>query len=233
MASAAMLNGISSHTFDFDDTHLRTIIHPAGPVASAAFALAEHTGASGRELIDAVVLGIDVSCRVGNAIYPDHYDRGWHITGSTGMLGAAAACARLCQPRRGADGDGARDRRVAAGRRPRAVRHDDEGAASGRRGARGPDGRAPRQARLHGVDARDRSAARPRCRRTRRSATGAKSPTGSARASKLRSTRTSRSRAASSSIRRSTAACSCAMRIGSPRRISSASTCACIRSCSS
>jgi 2-methylcitrate dehydratase PrpD len=42
-----------------------------------------------------VVLGIDVACRVGNMIYPDHYDRGWHITGSTGMLGAAAACARL------------------------------------------------------------------------------------------------------------------------------------------
>ena len=41
------------------------------------------------------MIGIDVECRVGNAIYPDHYDRGWHITGSTGMLGAAAACARL------------------------------------------------------------------------------------------------------------------------------------------
>jgi 2-methylcitrate dehydratase PrpD len=41
------------------------------------------------------VLGIDVSCRVGNCIYPEHYDRGWHITGSTGMLGAAAGCARL------------------------------------------------------------------------------------------------------------------------------------------
>jgi 2-methylcitrate dehydratase PrpD len=95
MASAAMLNGITSHTFDFDDTHLRTIIHPAGPVASAALALAEHIGAGGRQLVDAVVLGIDVSCRVGNMIYPDHYDRGWHITGSTGMLGAAAACARL------------------------------------------------------------------------------------------------------------------------------------------
>jgi len=95
IASAAMLNGISSHTFDFDDTHLRTIIHPAGPVASAALALAEHSGASGRALVDALVLGIEVACRVGNAIYPDHYDRGWHITGSTGMLGAAAACARL------------------------------------------------------------------------------------------------------------------------------------------
>jgi 2-methylcitrate dehydratase PrpD len=95
MASAALVNGITSHTFDFDDTHLKTIIHPAGPVASAALALAEHTGATGRELIDSLVLGVDVACRVGNAIYPDHYDRGWHITGSTGMLGAAAACARL------------------------------------------------------------------------------------------------------------------------------------------
>ncbi len=95
MASAALVNGITSHTFDFDDTHLKTIIHPAGPVASAVLALAEHTGASGRQLIDALVLGIDVSCRVGNAMYPEHYDRGWHITGSTGTLGAAAACARL------------------------------------------------------------------------------------------------------------------------------------------
>ena len=95
MASAALVNGITSHTFDFDDTHLKTIIHPAGPVASALLALAEVTGASGREVIDALVIGIDVSCRIGNCIYPEHYDRGWHITGSTGMLGAAAGCARL------------------------------------------------------------------------------------------------------------------------------------------
>ena len=95
MASAALVNGIASHAFDFDDTHLATIIHPASPVASAALALGEHLGAGGRALIDALVLGVDVACRVGNMIYPDHYDRGWHITGSTGMLGAAAACARL------------------------------------------------------------------------------------------------------------------------------------------
>ena len=95
MANAALVNGITSHTFDFDDTHLKTIIHPAGPVASAVLALAEHTGNSGREVIDALVIGIDVACRVGNAMYPEHYDRGWHITGSTGTLGAAAACARL------------------------------------------------------------------------------------------------------------------------------------------
>ena len=95
MASAALIQGIASHTFDFDDTHLKTIIHPAGPVASALLPLAEHLGSSGRAVIDALVLGIDVSCRLGNVVYPEHYDRGWHITGSTGMLGAAAACARL------------------------------------------------------------------------------------------------------------------------------------------
>lgn len=95
MAGAALINGITSHTFDFDDTHLKTIIHPAGPVASAVLALAEYKGLSGRAVIDALVLGIDVSCRVGNTMYPEHYDRGWHITGSTGTLGAAAGCARL------------------------------------------------------------------------------------------------------------------------------------------
>lgn len=95
IASAALINGITSHTFDFDDTHLKTIIHPAGPVASALLALAELTGASGRQVIDALVLGIDVACRMGNTMYPEHYDRGWHITGTTGVLGAAAGCARL------------------------------------------------------------------------------------------------------------------------------------------
>ena len=95
MAGAALVNGITSHTFDFDDTHLKTVIHPAGPVASALLALAETTNASGRDLIDALVLGVDVECRIGNCMYPDHYLRGWHITGSTGTLGAAAACARL------------------------------------------------------------------------------------------------------------------------------------------
>jgi 2-methylcitrate dehydratase PrpD len=95
MGGAALINGISSHTFDFDDTHLKTVIHPAGPVASAILALGEHTNVTGRQMIDSLVLGIDVACRIGNAMYPDHYHRGWHITGSTGMLGSAAACSRL------------------------------------------------------------------------------------------------------------------------------------------
>ena len=56
----------------------------------ALLPLAELHGLSGAAVIDALIIGIDVACRVGNAMYPSHYDKGWHITGSTGMLGAAA-----------------------------------------------------------------------------------------------------------------------------------------------
>ncbi len=92
---ASLLNGIGSHVFDFDDTHLQTIIHPAGPVASALVPLAEHRSVSGREFLHALVLGVEVECRIGNAVYPDHYDVGWHITGTAGIFGAAAAAGRL------------------------------------------------------------------------------------------------------------------------------------------
>ena len=96
MASAALVNGITSHTFDFDDTHLKTIIHPAGPVASAVLALAEQRGACGpRRDRRAGARHRRRLPRSATSMYPDHYDRGWHITGSTGMLGAAAGCARL------------------------------------------------------------------------------------------------------------------------------------------
>ncbi len=93
--NAALVNGISSHVFDFDDTHLKTVIHPAGPVASAILALAEYRPVSGADFINALVLGVDVECRIGNAVYPDHYDVGWHITGSAGVFGAAAAAGKL------------------------------------------------------------------------------------------------------------------------------------------
>ena len=92
---AALMNGISSHVLDFDDTHLKTVIHPAGPVASAILALAETRPVSGRDFLHALVLGAEVECRIGNAVYPAHYDRGWHITGTTGVFGAAAASGRL------------------------------------------------------------------------------------------------------------------------------------------
>jgi 2-methylcitrate dehydratase PrpD len=92
---AALINGMASHTFDFDDTHLKTIIHPSGPVAAALLALAEYRPVSGAAWIHAFALGVEVECRVGNAVYPSHYDIGWHITGTAGVFGAAAATGRL------------------------------------------------------------------------------------------------------------------------------------------
>jgi len=81
--------------FDFDDTHLKTVIHPAGPVCSAILALAEYRPASGADFLHALILGVEVECRIGNSVYPNHYDTGWHITGTAGVFGAAAACGKL------------------------------------------------------------------------------------------------------------------------------------------
>src|SRR4051812_13935992 len=92
---AALLNGISSHMFDFDDTHLKTVIHPSGPVASALLALAEYRPMTGADFLHAFILGVEVECRIGNAVYPSHYDVGWHITGTAGVFGAAAAVGRV------------------------------------------------------------------------------------------------------------------------------------------
>jgi 2-methylcitrate dehydratase PrpD len=92
---AAFVNAIASNLLDYDDTHLRTVIHPSAPVAPAVFALAEETGATGAEVLHTFLLGGEVACRIGNAVSPGHYARGWHITASTGVFGAAAAAARL------------------------------------------------------------------------------------------------------------------------------------------
>ena len=92
---AALINGISSHVLDYDDTHLKTIIHPAGPVVSALLALGQHRPLTGTDFLNALVLGIETECRIGNAVYPSHYDMGWHITGTCGVFGAAAACGKV------------------------------------------------------------------------------------------------------------------------------------------
>ncbi|MFO1327970.1 MAG: MmgE/PrpD family protein [Rubrivivax sp.] len=95
---AASLNAMAGNVFDFDDTHLPTIIHPSAPVAPALLALAEtrpRGAVSGREWLDAFAIGVEVACRIGNAVSPGHYDRGWHITATCGVFGAAAGCARL------------------------------------------------------------------------------------------------------------------------------------------
>ncbi|KAI6796352.1 hypothetical protein KC363_g6160 [Hortaea werneckii] len=93
---ASLLNGIASHVHDYDDTHLATIIHPTGPVASALLAYAEYRGGiTGEDLLCALVAGIEASCKVGLAVWPSHYDIGWHITSSTGSIGAAVGVGKL------------------------------------------------------------------------------------------------------------------------------------------
>lgn len=95
MQTATFLNAASMNVLDFDDTHIPTIIHPTAPVVPAVFALAGHRGATGAEALHAAILGIEIACRLGNAVSPGHYARGWHITATCGIFGAAAACAKL------------------------------------------------------------------------------------------------------------------------------------------
>ena len=95
MLSAAFINAIAGNLLDYDDTHLATIIHPTAPVAPGILALAEARGRSGAEVLHAFILGAEVECRIGLAVSPGHYARGWHITSTCGVFGAAAASARM------------------------------------------------------------------------------------------------------------------------------------------
>lgn len=95
-AIAALLNGAFGHSLDFDDTHADSSLHPSAPVVPAAFAAAEMVGASGEELLTAIIAGYEVCCRLGNALDPTaHYARGFHPTATAGTFGAAAAAGKL------------------------------------------------------------------------------------------------------------------------------------------
>ena len=97
---AALLNGISSHVHDYDDTHLATIIHPTGVVASALLAVTEYLPnqtITRPRLLCALVVGIETACKLGLAVWPTHYDVGWHITSTTGSVGAAVAVGKLLE----------------------------------------------------------------------------------------------------------------------------------------
>jgi len=92
---ASLMNGISSHVYDFDDTTPKNYMHPTSPVASALFAYASVHAVSGRDFMQAFIAGFEAEMRIGNAVYPAHYDVGWHITGTAGIFGAAAAIGKL------------------------------------------------------------------------------------------------------------------------------------------
>ena len=91
---AAMVNAYNCHILEMDDVHKKSIVHPAAPVISSAFAMGEYLGSTGREIIEAIVAGYDVMIRVGEAVIPSHYTI-WHSTGTCGNFGAAAATAKL------------------------------------------------------------------------------------------------------------------------------------------
>lgn len=96
-ATAAWINGSASHAPEFDDIFRDGAYHPGCPVIAAALAMAEHQRASGRELLNAVVVGYEISTRIAAAMQPSHY-RYFHTTGTVGSLGAAAAAAALAAP---------------------------------------------------------------------------------------------------------------------------------------
>jgi 2-methylcitrate dehydratase PrpD len=93
--SAAFLNAAAANVQDFCDTHVATVIHPTAPVAPALLALSELRRVSGRDLLLAFVLGNEVQARIGLAVSPGHYNRGWHITSTCGIFGAAAASGKV------------------------------------------------------------------------------------------------------------------------------------------
>ena len=92
---ASLMNGISSHVEDYDDTTPKNYSHTSSPVASALFAYASANRVRGRDFVEAFILGFEAASRVGNAVYPAHYDVGWHMTGTIGVFGAAAAIGKL------------------------------------------------------------------------------------------------------------------------------------------
>jgi 2-methylcitrate dehydratase PrpD len=93
--SAAFLNAASANVDDFCDTHTATVIHPTAPVAGALLSCAGLRQVGGSDFLLALVLGNEVQARIALAMSPSHYNRGWHITSTCGVFGAAAACGKL------------------------------------------------------------------------------------------------------------------------------------------
>lgn len=87
--------GLAAHVDDFDDTDLETVVHPASSTMAAALSLGVARGISGARLLAALTLGCEAQIRVARAMSPEHYDEGWHITGTAGVLGCAVAAAAV------------------------------------------------------------------------------------------------------------------------------------------
>ncbi|MBV1868197.1 MAG: MmgE/PrpD family protein [Marinosulfonomonas sp.] len=93
--AAALANGTAGHALDYDDTHFGCLAHPSAAVVPAAMAIADLKSVSPRAFQEAALIGVEVACRVGAWLGPEHYRIGLHMTASAGTIGAAAAAARL------------------------------------------------------------------------------------------------------------------------------------------
>ncbi len=93
--AAALANGATSHALDYDDTHFAHIGHPSVAILPAALAMAEKTGADGGDFLDAALIGVEASCRIGTWLGRAHYQHGFHQTATAGSFGAAVAAGRL------------------------------------------------------------------------------------------------------------------------------------------
>src|SRR5688572_21957572 len=109
-ASAALVNGTAGHALDFDDTQLSSspdrifglLTHPTIPPLAASLALGERLGVTGRQLLEAYLIGFEVECKMAEAIHPTHYQNGFHSSGTFGTFGAVISAAKLLDLNAGA-----------------------------------------------------------------------------------------------------------------------------------
>jgi len=92
---AAFANGVMAHALDYDDDNDTILGHPSVVLLPAALALGEEYEASGENVLEAYILGLETEAKIGSIINMEHYNQGWHATGTLGTLGAAAACAKI------------------------------------------------------------------------------------------------------------------------------------------
>src|SRR5476651_192289 len=92
--TAALINATAAHTMEVDDIYRDAIYHPGAPTIAAALAVAQDSGASGEAFLRGVIVGYEISTRIGAAMGRAHY-RYWHNTGTIGSFGAASAAAAI------------------------------------------------------------------------------------------------------------------------------------------
>lgn len=93
---AALAIGLAAHVDDYDDTHLQTVIHPGAAALAVSLAVGQWRGASGARVMSAFILACEAQLRVGLALTPRHFQAGWHVTGTSGVIGAAVGAGLLC-----------------------------------------------------------------------------------------------------------------------------------------